>query len=863
MYSDDLIHIGVKERSGRYRWGSGEDPYQRLQPFGDFMTTVKDLRSKGFTEAQQAEYLKMSTNQLRKEISLVNSYKEQIRMDVIRSGLKRGETNTAIADRLGMSEGSVRHLIKKMESDKLEAKKTAKEQIEEMVKKHKYVDVSESDIYLQLDISKREFNNLVKQVAEEQGYHVHRIYPRDLQNWKQRLTVTVISDEPDISEVLKNSHKIKNFEEVDIPESALRLGIERDPTPVSPNRVQVRYSEDGGSDKDGLIEIRRGTEDLDLGASRYAQVRIQVGDGHYLKGMAVYSDDLPEGVDVVFNTNKDKSVSKMDTMKKVESGMNPFGTTIQAQRGALNIVNEEGSWTEWQTKWASQFLSKQPTPLVKERAEATLKKQREEFEKLLSLENPTVKRYLMEEYAQSLDTKARELKLQASSGTRNHVILPFTDMKPNEVYAPNYNDGDIVALIRYPHAGRFEIAELTVNNKHKGAKGIIQNAKDAIGIHPSVASKLSGADFDGDTVLVIPNNDRKVKSQKSLAELKNFDPMSYKVKGLKEDEYTITKKYMNTQMGIVSNLITDMTIKGASPDELARAVKHSMVVIDSYKHKLDYKRSAKENKISQLQKDYQTYVDLDGKTRKGASTLISKSKKGTYEYYTKGHVEIDPITGKKTKVPEGMHKVKLIDFVDDAHLVSSGTAVESIYADYINKTKALKNEVIKTIQATPKQKRVKEAADQYKTEVASLNSKLKTAKLNAPRERQAQLIANHLFYNKFDKDTMSSDEVKRLKNQSVAKARQTTGAKPQRIQITNKEWEAIQKGAISHTTLVDILRNSNKESYMKLALPKQKVQVTTATANRAKAMASNGFNQAEIAKQLGLSVSTIQELVNQ
>ena len=210
-----------------------------------------------------------------------------------------------------------------------------------------------------------------------------------------------------------------------------------------------------------------------------------------------------------------------------------------------------------------------------------------------------------------------------------------------------------------------------------------------------------------------------------------------------------------------------------------------------------------------------------------------------------------------------MHKVKLIDFVDDAHLVSSGTAVESVYADYINKTKALKNEVIKTIQATPKQKRVKEAADQYKKEVASLNSKLKTAKLNAPRERQAQLIANHLFYNKFDKDTMSSDEVKRLKNQSVAKARQTTGAKPQRIKMTNKEWEAIQNGAVSHTTLVDILRNSNKDDYMKLALPKQKVKVTSATANRAKSMAGNGYTQAEIARQLGLSVSTISELVNQ
>ena len=48
-------------------------------------------------------------------------------------------------------------------------------------------------------------------------------------------------------------------------------------------------------------------------------------------------------------------------------------------------------------------------------------------------------------------------------------------------------------------------------------------------------------------------------------------------------------------MGDVSNLITDMTIKGANNDELARAVRHSMVVIDSEKHNLDVKASARDN----------------------------------------------------------------------------------------------------------------------------------------------------------------------------------------------------------------------------------------------------------------------------
>ena len=91
------------------------------------------------------------------------------------------------------------------------------------------------------------------------------------------------------------------------------LGLER-PVAIDPNRLMVRYKDDSGPDggrgieKDGVIEIRRGVDDLSLGGANYAQVRINVGDSHYLKGMAVYSDDMPKGVDVIFNTNKTKDV---------------------------------------------------------------------------------------------------------------------------------------------------------------------------------------------------------------------------------------------------------------------------------------------------------------------------------------------------------------------------------------------------------------------------------------------------------------------------------------------------------------------------------------------------------------------------
>ena len=40
---DELFHYGIKRRSGRYPWGSGDDPYQRT---GDFISRVQELRDK-------------------------------------------------------------------------------------------------------------------------------------------------------------------------------------------------------------------------------------------------------------------------------------------------------------------------------------------------------------------------------------------------------------------------------------------------------------------------------------------------------------------------------------------------------------------------------------------------------------------------------------------------------------------------------------------------------------------------------------------------------------------------------------------------------------------------------------------------
>ena len=136
--------------------------------------------------------------------------------------------------------------------------------------------------------------------------------------------------------------------------------------------------------------------------------------------------------------------------------------------------------------------------------------------------------------------------------------------------------------------------------------------KDAVGINSKVAERLSGADFDGDTVMVIPTGGKvKITSTPPLKGLIGFDPkLEYGSDSSKVDAdgtehyYRGGKEFRpmrntQTEMGIVSNLITDMTLRGATQDELARAVRHSMVVIDAEKHHLDYKQSELDNQRSE------------------------------------------------------------------------------------------------------------------------------------------------------------------------------------------------------------------------------------------------------------------------
>ena len=899
-----LMHYGMPRRSGRYPWGSGDNPYQHS---GDFLSRVEEMKRDNFTftdkdgktytgEVAIAKSMGLSTTQFRTQLSLAKDERRSQDVSTAKALREKGYSLNEIADKMGFAnDSSVRSLLNESSEARMNQAKTTADFLKQQVAEKGMIDVG-TGVERELGISKEKMNQALY-ILEMEGYPIYGGGVPQVTNSGKQTNIKVLcppgTEHKDIYN-FEDVHSVRDYVSHDGGETFDKFVY---PKSMDSKRLQICYAEDGGIHKDGVIEIRRGVEDLSLGNSHYAQVRILVDNNRYLKGMAVYADDLPPGIDVRFNTNKKRGTPPMDVMKKIKDDPdNPFGSLIKAGgqsyyidangKRQLSLINkraEEGDWGEWADKLPSQFLSKQSLSLVNKQLNLAVSDKMAEFDEICALNNPTIKKSLLKSFADDCDSAAIHLQAAALPRQKYQVILPITSMKDNEVYAPNYKNGETVALVRYPHGGTFEIPILTVNNKQAEARRILGNTpKDAIGINSKVAGRLSGADFDGDTVMVIPCNSSKSKvkitSTPRLKGLEGFDP-KLEYGGKPEGSF---KPMRNTQkeMGVISNLITDMTLKGATQDELARAVRHSMVVIDAEKHKLDYKQSEIDNGIASLKKKYQGTVDDDGRYHEGASTLISRAKSEVSVVKRQGSPRINEKTGEqiwknvddpiyidkrtgKTKV-RTQPSTKMAETKDAFTLVSEAdTPVERAYATYANKMKALGNQARLEILATGKVPYSASAKATYQTEVDSLNAKLNVALKNAPRERQAQTMANAIIAaKKRDNPGMTRGEIKKASQQALTQARAAVGAKRATIKITDREWEAIQAGAISENKLIQIIDNVDLDILRQRATPRATTSISQAKKNKIATMNASGYTISEIAEALGVSASTVSKYLN-
>ena len=927
----ELFHSGRSKRdgapigSGRYPLGSGEEPYQHEDGIN---VIYNQLMKSGMTEKEVAKALNIVyehgpnkgegyVKKLRDMVSIAKEDELIAKRTYVYRMKQHGWSNTEIAKKMGVNESTVRSLYKAYENRREDTIGNIADTLKTNIDKDgRYIDVGPG-IELEMGTTKNKLDAAVRKLEMEGYSKVVVQVPQMGLKPNQKTYVTVIAPPgTEYKDVMRNMTNIKTMDDTFVEGGAKTEKLHY-PDQISSDRIMVRYAEDGGKEKDGVIELRRGVADLDLGEKMYGQVRINVDGTHYIKGMAIYTTEkLPKGVDIIVNSNKSKGTPlKGDTpeakavlkyMPDKNDPVNPFGSYIMKQRGALNLCKEEGMWDEQRDRLAAQFLAKQNISLAKKQLNLAIANKQDEFDTIMSMTNPIIKKKYLKDFADSCDAAAVELHAAALPRQAWKVILPISDLKDNEIYAPSFKNGEQVALVRYPHAGIFEIPVLKVNNNHPTANKVMHNAMDAVGINANVAAQLSGADFDGDTVLVIPTKTAKIRTTSPLAGLKDFDTGIYELPASAPHMSEHTKQL---EMGKVSNLITDMQLKGVDPrsDEFARATRHSMVIIDAKKHHLDYKQSEKDNKIQELKNIYQ---NDEGKEKGGgASTLISRSKSIEYVPQRRQNYHIDPKTGqkiwnytgesykavKKVKDPvtgekkwvfetdpetgerKPVYTGKVIvrtnkstrmaeaDTPEKVRALSSGRPMENLYADYAISMKSLANKArLAFIDKSDKYEYNPSARKTYAEEVRSLEQKLAIAKKNAPRERQAQIIANYLYENKLKAHPdwkSSNDKKKKIRGQSLTEARERVNAKKKKINITDREWEAIQAGAITGTMLSQILQNSDQDKLKERALPAPSRTPRDSQVARMKAMEASGHTLKEIAEATGFSVSTISKYI--
>lgn len=913
---DDVEHYGTPRHSGRYPWGSGDNPYQHEL---NFQKTVAKLKDQGLDEKTIAKSLGMNTSQLRSRLSKAKHVVREHDQAMAVSLIDKGMTQRAAAERMGLSLSSFQNLINPTLNERNSKIRTNANALKEVVDRKGYVDVGAGS-EAQLGVTKYTLKRAVDLLQDEGYVYFNNIKVRQVSTGYDTTLKVLAKPGTDWKEVYANRNDIGMISDLYSEDQGKTLQPIEPPVSVNSKRVQVVYAEQGGKEKDGLIELRRGVDDISLGNAQYAQVRIAVDGSHYLKGMAVYSDDLPDGVDIRFNTNKHEGTPMLGPKDntvlkpmKLNDPENPFGASIKgeeklrlAQRhyidengerqlSALNIVSEEGTWSDWGRTLPSQFLGKQPPALAKQQLDVKTKIAKSEYDEILAIENPVIRADQLNQFAGKCERDATRMAAAPLPGQSTNVILPVPSLKETEIYAPQYKDGTTLALVRFPHGGIFEIPVVTVNNKNEEAKSRMGTSPtDAVGINAKTAEQLSGADFDGDTVLCIPCDNLNLRTKSYFEELKTFDPKETYSK--KEGMTVMRKDMVQKEMGSVSNLITDMTVKGAPTEDIIRAVKHSMVVIDAYKHELDFKQSEIDNGIAELKEKWQ------GGARRGASTLLSRAtatvpteqfeekslsrmtpdeKKRYYEgeliYEKTGATYSKKVTDKDGNVTGYEKKPMLskpskMSTVDDAYELVSGTKdtttrIESVYADYANGMKAMAKEARKLArdpELIASAKYDPSAGAIYKEEVASLRAKVMQAEANSPLERRAQGIANVLTKQLYlENPGITKEDAGKLKDKILKRARDSVGAHKKYVDISDREWEAIQHRAVSPTLLRSVVRNAKPERIKELSMPKSSNGISSAKLSRAKAMLAKGYSQAEVADMLGIARSTLMYNINE
>lgn len=350
--SDDmLMHYGVARRSGRYPWGSGDNPYQHS---GDFLSRVQSLKKSGMSETDIAKTMGLTTTQLRTQMSLAKDERRAVQVATAKDLREKGYSLNEIADKMGFAnDSSVRSLLNENSEARMNQAKATADVLRKLIDEKGMIDVG-TGVERELGVSKEKLNQALY-ILEMEGYPIYGGGVPQVTNPGKQTNIKVIcppgTEHKDIYNY-EDVHSVKDYISYDSGES-FRKGFEY-PSSMDPNRLAIRYKEDGGINKDGVIELRRGVQDGHGGHYVKKHIRKRLINKQYLivaRGAAksMYGSCLQNyflNVDITTT----HQITTAPTMKQAEEVLSPIRTAITRSRGPFykfltdgSIMNTSGS----------------------------------------------------------------------------------------------------------------------------------------------------------------------------------------------------------------------------------------------------------------------------------------------------------------------------------------------------------------------------------------------------------------------------------------------------------------------------------------------------------------------------------------
>ena len=164
-----LMHYGVPRRSGRYPWGSGENPYQHS---ADFLSRVDTMKREGKSEKEIASELNLTTTQLRIQMSLAKDERRALEVATAKGLREKGYSLNEIAEKMGYAnDSSIRSLLNESSEVRMNQAKATAEFLKKQIEEKGMIDVGVG-VERELGISREKLNQALY-ILEMEGYPVY------------------------------------------------------------------------------------------------------------------------------------------------------------------------------------------------------------------------------------------------------------------------------------------------------------------------------------------------------------------------------------------------------------------------------------------------------------------------------------------------------------------------------------------------------------------------------------------------------------------------------------------------------------------------------------------------------------------